>query len=496
MSIPFSIRQHGFHNISGPGGVTGFQLLVQSPYYRGVWFSLIEGVDVTVDGETFDNSKTRFKLGERTYTWAEMETIGDKLWPWLEPATVIVDKPGGLKPGVHDVAVVIKIRISYMPFNPVGHFANAKLVLMPTAPELAALPKPRLAASLYSYNGDLQAGTMTLEQCLGDLADMGAEGFEFLPEAIIPGYPNPSEAWLKQWFAWLEKYKLTPIAVDGSCDTKLYKSRKLTAQEIADLIIADLKLAHRLGCKGYRGMGSSWPAALGVSGNVSVKSEWTTGITPFEIYDKVLPTAEKLDVRIGEELHIPFLIKSEWLHQTIDYINKRSTRHLGFVPDMSIFVRRPPKSLDPEQFVQRGLARKVVDYILQAREQLVPEHEAKSKVQEMGGGTPALQLTAMIYHLSYSTRERNEPEQLKELIPYIVHIHGKCYEIAEDLSDENSIPYNEIVPVLACGGYNGFISTEYEGDRAPYAASQQVRRQQLMIRQQWAKALHATAAGF
>jgi hypothetical protein len=45
------------------------------------------------------------------------------------------------------------------------------------------------------------------------------------------------------------------------------------------------------------------------------------------------------------------------------------------------------------------------------------------------------------------------------------------------------------VPVLAKAGYAGFISSEYEGDRSPFAASNQVRRQQMMIRNFWSAPL-------
>ena len=67
-----------------------------------------------------------------------MEQIGDSHWPWLEPATVTVDKPGGLTPGLHDVLVVVKLRISYMPFNPLPFFFHEKLVLMPVKRSIAA----------------------------------------------------------------------------------------------------------------------------------------------------------------------------------------------------------------------------------------------------------------------------------------------------------------------------------------------------------------------
>jgi sugar phosphate isomerase/epimerase len=491
MGIQYNILQGGFRNLPDDADPTGFQLLVKSNYYRGVVLSLIEDVEVSVDGVRFERSSISFRTGGRTYRLHEMEQVSDVHWPWLEPATVIVDHPGGLAPGVHDVLVVVKLRISYMPFNPLPFFFHEKLVLMPTPRAAAArtdTPRLKLSASLYSYNGDLQAGTMTLEDCLADLSEMGCEGVEFLPEAIVPDYPDPPRSWLKQWFGWMEKYRLTPVALDGGADTKLYKNRKLEPDEIVELIAQDLKLARTLGCTVYRGLGSSWPSALDVSSNVGKKTDWRGGITPFQIYEKLLPIAEKYDVKMGEELHIPFLFESDWLERTIELIERTGTKHLGFVPDLSIFARRPPRQQDREALAATGTPREVVDYIFACRENLVPEEDVKKKVVEMGAGPMGIPVTAMIYHLTYSTRERNEAEQLAALVPYSVHIHAKFWDILEDLSDDYSIPYSEIVPVLARAGYSNYFSSEYEGDRTPFVASNQIRRQHLMVRQMWESA--------
>ena len=491
MAIQYNLLQRGFKNVPSDVKPTGFQLLLKTAYYRGVRLSLVDDIEVTVDGERFERNKVSVQIGGHTYTLDQLEKIGNKNWDWLEPAVVTVEKPGGLKPGVHDVQAALKLRISYMPFNPVVSYFRDKLVLMPhgNSALLATKPKVKLSVSLYSYNGDLQAGTMTLEDCLADLSDMGADGVEFLPEAIVPNYPKPPKKWVAQWFKWMEKYHLTPVALDGGADTKLYKHRKLSANEIVKLIEIDLKLANTLGCTVYRGLGSSWPSALDVSGNISHTVDWKKGITPYQIYEKLIPIAEKYDVKMGEELHIPFLIESDWLEETIKLIDKTGTKHLGFVPDMSIFVRRPPKHLSPERFIGGGVPKEVVDYVYESRENLVSEEEVKAKVMTMGAGPMGIPLVAMIYHLTYSTKDRNEAKQLARLVPYSVHIHGKAYDVLEDLSDEYSIPYSEVIPVLAHEGYANYISSEYEGDRSPFAASNQVRRQQLMIRQMWNAAL-------
>jgi sugar phosphate isomerase/epimerase len=51
----------------------------------------------------------------------------------------------------------------------------------------------------------------------------------------------------------------------------------------------------------------------------------------------------------------------------------------------------------------------------------------------------------------------------------------------DDLTDPH-VPYDAIVEVLLEGGYTGSLSSEYEGARDLYLASDMVRRQQAMLR--------------
>lgn len=58
---------------------------------------------------------------------------------------------------------------------------------------------------------------------------------------------------------------------------------------------------------------------------------------------------------------------------------------------------------------------------------------------------------------------------LRDHAELIKHIHAKFYEMHEVPGSgywhEYSIPYHEIVPVLKDIGYDGYLSSEYEGNR-------------------------------
>jgi hypothetical protein len=120
----------GFKNVSSAGQVTGFQLQLRTAYYRGVYLSLVEGFDVTIDGETFKREQIRFSLGNQTFTLDELTNLTDQRWPFRDVATLTVSKVGGLKVGMHDVQVVEKIRVPYMPIKPSTYLFQKKMPLV------------------------------------------------------------------------------------------------------------------------------------------------------------------------------------------------------------------------------------------------------------------------------------------------------------------------------------------------------------------------------
>jgi hypothetical protein len=121
------IQTKGFRNVDG-----GFQVAVRCPYYRGIWASLIEGAELTVDGETYGRDSIRWTLGGETSTTGELAGKADARWPFEEPAVLTVDRPGGLEPGLHDVEVAVTWRWSYIPveMQPTTNVSSRKLVLV------------------------------------------------------------------------------------------------------------------------------------------------------------------------------------------------------------------------------------------------------------------------------------------------------------------------------------------------------------------------------
>ena len=98
------ILQLGFKNVKQGNQITGFQVPLVNSYYRGTYVSLTEGFDVTVDGETFPRDKVTCNFGSTTLKQDQLEGSKER-WQYLEPVILTVSKPGGLKPGLHDINI-------------------------------------------------------------------------------------------------------------------------------------------------------------------------------------------------------------------------------------------------------------------------------------------------------------------------------------------------------------------------------------------------------
>lgn len=326
----------------------------------------------------------------------------------------------------------------------------------------------KLGVSLYSLQEDYYLGKLDLEGCIERVSnEVGADGIEFLPDQMpLPGWPELSKEAVDLWFSWMEKYNTVPTSYGAVFFDTMYKNRMLTVKEVVDLTIEDLKRAAKLGFKVYR-----------------------TGIIRkehLEILERCLPVAEELGIQIATEIHAPRGIHTWWTQEWLEVIQRTGTKAGGFVPDMGIFS----VSL-PVPFVKRLLREGANEAIIARIEEAYRAKEPLSEedVRGMGGNEKDLQALSSINRLVY-----DDPEWLREVLPYTKHIHGKFYEMTEDYQ-ESSIDYANAIRVLLDAGWDGYISSEYEGQRHYFDIGcdtymdpvEQCRRHHVMIKNLIAK---------
>ncbi|CDO37947.1 MULTISPECIES: C-glycoside deglycosidase beta subunit domain-containing protein [Novosphingobium] len=126
------IQSSGFRNTGEPGAYDGFQVRLRQPNYRGTRLSLLAGIDITVDGETYRSVDNRFVVGGREYTHAELLAATEDRWEVGTYMTVLIKRPEGLQAGVHDVSSEIAFRHPYFPpqFQPTFVRDNRKITII------------------------------------------------------------------------------------------------------------------------------------------------------------------------------------------------------------------------------------------------------------------------------------------------------------------------------------------------------------------------------
>jgi hypothetical protein len=121
MQDPYVIMNTGFKNTVAGGTASGYQLDIRIPYYRSVFLSAIHSLELAVDGEPIQPQDLRIVVAGKTFTIPQMFEADSVRWGFGDPATLLVNKTGGLKPGLHTIKVAIVVRKSYLPATDPEH---------------------------------------------------------------------------------------------------------------------------------------------------------------------------------------------------------------------------------------------------------------------------------------------------------------------------------------------------------------------------------------
>jgi hypothetical protein len=121
MQDPYVIMSTGFKNTVMGGTAGGYQIDIRIPYYRSVYLSAIHSLELSVDGEKIPPQDIRIVVAGKTFTIGQMFEADSVRWGFGDPATLLVSKAGGLKPGIHSIQVGIVVRKSYLPATDPEH---------------------------------------------------------------------------------------------------------------------------------------------------------------------------------------------------------------------------------------------------------------------------------------------------------------------------------------------------------------------------------------
>lgn len=363
----------------------------------------------------------------------------------------------------------------------------------------------RRGVSLYSFQQSQFFKDLMLDDQIALVGELdGVDGVEIVDEMSL-SYPDPSTEFLDHWFAMMDRCGTKPVAMDVGMDVLQFRDHVMTHDECADRLRADIRLARTLGFD-----------------NVRVLST-----TPLDVMFLALDEAETNDVRLGKEVHQPMSLEGPQVTEILEAIESTGTRHLGIVPDLGIYQHRPSQALlgwfgrkgaQPEaqqavvklsELIRAGGTGDLFDVSLHTAGNIRSDFRrylTSGEAPEKLGRTFAairdwtdrhVQQPREIDYLVVGealTFSTTDPAKLTELACHVTHVHAKFYEMSEIPDqpgefEDISIDTAAAMTALRDGGFNGYVNSEYEGqryyqdrDRAHLMSeADQVRKHQKML---------------
>ncbi len=307
----------------------------------------------------------------------------------------------------------------------------------------------KFGVSFYSYQAAYAAGKMTVEDCIKALSDLpGADGIEILtartPHPPV-SYPYPTEKELAYWFELMDRFGTKPVAFDSEIRGKefmkyLTNPDRETYDTQMKALKDDIDFTAALGCTIMRA-----PNLFGIYS---------------EVIEDSLGYAESKNVSICMEVHAPLLLKGPFVTSYIEMIERTGTKFAGIVPDLAIFTKKINQPLI-DKALRDGAEQEIVDEIQRTfaenRGRDLSDFAEEIKAKTTNEATLSV-LNAGL-RLPW-----NDPEELRDFARYIKHVHGKFYHMTEDCVDEG-IACEEVYKVLKDIGFDGYICSEFEGQR-------------------------------
>lgn len=330
------------------------------------------------------------------------------------------------------------------------------------------MSKIKTCVSLYSLQDEYLNKRMSLADIMHFVKENKAEGIEILPDQMLHGAPNLSKKTLEDWDALIRETGLVPVIADVFLNTNLYKNRNLTKKECIDLLIEEIKQANQLGIHLIR----------------------LVSMVPYWVCEPLLPYCEKYDVAIALEVHAGMAFDIPETAAFIDEMKRLNSPYIGLVIDTGIFCRRFPRVVRNYE-VNNGASPEMFDYIDKLFAEGSDLHRA---TRENGGNYPAEfveTLTTQEDHMFAPLCDgyENYPyEVLDDLMPYIKHFHFKMFEMMEDEDGnlrEYSMDYKGLLQYLHNHDYNGYVATEYEGNRFTLPGTPIMEKQQVIANQKY-----------
>jgi hypothetical protein len=298
----------------------------------------------------------------------------------------------------------------------------------------------KLGITLYSLTSEWAAGLYTFESLLQEVADQGlGPGVEFNGAQMLRTYPSVDDEFVGMWRDEMDRLGLEPSAIGTNLDMGRRRDRDMTPDEEYEFLAVQLQTAHRLGFH-----------------RVVIRSAGK------ELLRRLLPLAEKYDQKLGYEIHAPSGPNDPKVVAIREMYAELGSDRLGFTADFSSTMHSLSPTLH-RTLRQMGLPDEHFAVMEQTWRQPIPMDERNEQFEEYlrsHGFDPAR--LGPFTRLAFNMHGLVAPEEWLDIMPQIVHVHSKFYDIDEH-GDEPAMDIPRIIRQFVDGGYTGYLSSEWEG---------------------------------
>ena len=443
----------------------GFALRLTIPWYRSLWLSSVTSLALTVDGEEVAQEDLRFELDGRSYALDELPEQSETLWFLQQHPLLVVRRDATVALGeTHDVLLVGQLRLPYMQIAPgenggpgmyVPNFVRDAYTLTATDTDAEPLalvrdvpPPPaateadpfKLGLTLYSASAEFRAGWYDFDALLDRVAELGiGPGIEIVASQMVPSYPVVSDEFARTWRAAFDTHGFDASSFGANLDMGRRRDRDMTPDEEFAFSEQMFQGAAKLGFPLVR-IQSAKP----------------------ELLRRLLPVAEKLELKLAYEIHAPMGPNAEPIQRVRETFAELDSPLLGFVADFSATMHAMSPTL-LRAVRAAGLDDEAIERLQQLWATDAPMRERQEEFigYLRGRGFDPARLGSFA-HLAFNMHGHVDPREWADIMPQILHVHAKFYDIDES-GQEPAIDYPELVRVFVEGGYRGYWSSEWEG---------------------------------
>lgn len=316
----------------------------------------------------------------------------------------------------------------------------------------------KLGVSLYSYQDNYYFHKHDLEGCIAAAAGAGAEGFEIFPESMIPEWPYISDRFV-DWFNGIkERYAIDCVCVDHFSDTRMWKNRNLTDDELYERSIMYIKAAAKLGAPAIRLLHEEHLGSVNF-----FKRDYH--LTNAAIAERLLPVCAEYNVMMALECHSPTTVDDPCHEPYLEAAERLGLPFVGLQADFSSY-EYCVTSADVGMYTRMGGTEKLLNFYRDSQREAYFSGR-KFQYQDIESQIEAMNPNAVDRRfLAFNSRHRGPASYdiLKQYASKLVYVHGKFYDIDEN-GEADNMDYAKIMKALSDGGYKGFICSEFEGNR-------------------------------